>query len=45
VLLTRGRDGMVVFVPPERAMDQTEHALLAAGVRPLEMPVAAARQA
>ncbi len=37
VLLTRGRDGMVVFLPPEPAMDQTEHALLAAGVRPLDV--------
>jgi DUF2075 family protein len=35
VLLTRGRDGLVVFVPPDPAMDHTEHALLAAGVRPL----------
>lgn len=35
VLLTRGRDGVVIFVPPDPAMDHTEHALLAAGVRPL----------
>ncbi len=35
VLLTRGRDGLVVFVPPEPEMDATEHMLLAAGVRPL----------
>jgi hypothetical protein len=35
VLLTRGRDGLVIFVPPDPAMDVTEHALLAAGVRPL----------
>jgi DUF2075 family protein len=33
VLLTRGRDGLVIFVPPDPAMDPTEHALLAAGVR------------
>ena len=35
VLLTGGRDGLVVSVPPDTAMDHTEHALLAAGVRPL----------
>ncbi len=35
VLLTRGRDGCVVFVPGDRRLDLTEHALLAAGVRPL----------
>jgi len=33
VLLTRGRDGMVIWVPPDRDMDATETALLAAGVR------------
>lgn len=33
VLLTRGRDGLVIFVPPDPALDQTEHALLASGVR------------
>lgn len=27
--------GLVVFVPPDPAMDHSEHALLAAGVRPL----------
>lgn len=36
VLLTRGRDGLVIFVPPEKEFDLTEHALLAAGVRPLD---------
>jgi DUF2075 family protein len=36
VLLTRGRDGLVVFVPPEPDFDQTELALLAAGLKPLE---------
>jgi DUF2075 family protein len=41
VLLTRGRDGLVVFIPPDPTMDQTEHALLAAGVRPLPEAVAA----
>jgi len=35
VLLTRGRDGLVVYLPPSVELDQTEHALLAAGVRPL----------
>jgi Uncharacterized conserved protein (DUF2075) len=35
VLLTRSRDGLVLFVPPVAELDATEHALLAAGVRPL----------
>jgi hypothetical protein len=35
VLLTRGRDGLVVFVPPDARLDETEHALLAGGIRPL----------
>ncbi len=35
VLLTRGRDGLVVFIPPDPMLDATEHALLAAGVRPM----------
>ncbi len=35
VLLTRGRDGMIVFLPAEESLDLTEVALLAAGVRPL----------
>lgn len=33
VLLTRGRDGVVIWVPPIPALDETEHILLAAGVR------------
>ena len=33
VLLTRGRDGLVLFVPPEPRFDATEVALLAAGAR------------
>lgn len=33
VLLTRGRDGIIIFVPNEPSMDATENALLAAGVR------------
>jgi hypothetical protein len=35
VLLTRGRDGLVIFVPRDEAMDDTADVLLAAGVRPL----------
>ena len=35
VLLTRGRDGVVVFVPPIAMFDETEHILLAAGVKPI----------
>ncbi len=35
VLLTRGRDGLVVFVPPSPLLDGTEMALLAAGLQPL----------
>lgn len=38
VLLTRGREGLVIFVPPVETLDQTEHALLAAGARPLPQP-------
>jgi hypothetical protein len=36
VLLTRGRDGFVIFVPSVSHLDETEVALLAAGVRPLD---------
>jgi Schlafen group 3, DNA/RNA helicase domain len=35
VLLTRGRDGLLIWLPPETEFDLTEHALLAAGVKPL----------
>jgi DUF2075 family protein len=35
VLLTRGRDGLVIFLPATPALDNTEIALLAAGVRPV----------
>jgi DUF2075 family protein len=35
VLLTRGRDGLVVYLPEDPALDGTELALLAAGVQPL----------
>jgi hypothetical protein len=37
VLLTRSREGMVVFLPPLPEFDSTEHALLAAGARILEV--------
>lgn len=33
VLLTRSREGLVIFVPPKSEFDATEHALLAAGAR------------
>lgn len=32
VLLSRGRDGFIVFVPPEPQMDETANSLLAAGL-------------
>lgn len=35
VLLTRGRDGLVVFVPPVPILDGTADALLKAGMEPL----------
>lgn len=35
VLLTRGRDGMVIWIPPVPQLDATEIALLGAGVRPI----------
>ena len=35
VLLTRGRDGMIIFVPPLVEMDATYTALVTAGCRPL----------
>lgn len=35
VLLSRGRDGFVIFVPDERTMDATYNALLGAGVHNL----------
>lgn len=38
VLLTRGRDGVVVFVPPMPLLDETEHILLAAGLKPIPEP-------
>lgn len=36
VLLTRGRDGFIVFVPPEPLMKTTYDALLLAGLLPLQ---------
>jgi DUF2075 family protein len=36
VLLTRSREGVVIFIPPAVEFDQTEHAFLAAGARILE---------
>lgn len=33
VLLTRSREGLVIFIPPDSDFDSTEHALLAAGAR------------
>jgi len=39
VLLTRGRDGLLVFVPPDPDLDQTANILQAAGVRPLQLSV------
>ncbi len=35
VLLTRGRDGTVVFVPPDRAFDETHAHLVACGMKEL----------
>lgn len=35
VLLTRSRDGLVIYVPEDSVFDQTEHALLAAGAQVL----------
>ncbi|MCU0526650.1 MAG: DUF2075 domain-containing protein [Elainella sp. Prado103] len=36
VLLTRGRDGLIVFVPPEAQMDETYAALCQAGLTDLQ---------
>ncbi len=43
VLLTRSREGLIIFVPPIPDFDATEHALLAAGARTLApiIPLAA----
>lgn len=42
VLLTRGRDGLVVYLPPSEDLDLTETALLASGVQPLPLELAVA---
>ena len=36
VLLTRSREGIIIFIPPKSELDATEHALLASGVRVLK---------
>lgn len=36
VLLTRSREGLIIFIPPKTEFDPTENALLAAGARVLE---------
>ena len=36
VLLTRSREGIIVFIPPKPEFDATEHAFLAAGARLLD---------
>ncbi len=42
VLLTRSRDGVIIFIPPLSEFDKTEHALLASGAKILmeEIPLA-----
>jgi hypothetical protein len=40
VLMTRGRDGTVVFVPPDGRFDVTHSHLVASGFRPLESQIA-----
>lgn len=39
VLLTRSREGVVVFIPPEPEFDSTEHAFLASGARVLNQQI------
>jgi hypothetical protein len=39
VLLTRSREGMVIFIPPETQFDSTEHAFLGAGARILDSEI------
>lgn len=39
VLLTRSREGLVIFIPPTAEFDQTEHAFLAAGARILQVQI------
>lgn len=42
VLLTRSREGLVIFIPPLPEFDQTEHAFLAAGARILQTQISLA---
>jgi hypothetical protein len=42
VLLTRSREGLVIFIPPLPEFDQTEHAFLAAGARILQTEISLA---
>jgi len=37
VLLTRGRDGMVLYLPPDTSLDSTFRALCKAGARPINI--------
>jgi len=39
VLLTRSREGIIVFIPPKPEFDLTEHAFLAAGARILDYEI------
>jgi DUF2075 family protein len=34
VLLTRGRDGLVIWIPPDTDLDETAKAIEIAGARP-----------
>jgi hypothetical protein len=38
VLLTRGRDALVVWLPPAAVLDETENILIAAGLKPIPEP-------
>jgi hypothetical protein len=38
-LLTRSREGIIIFVPPKPEFDGTEHAFLAAGARLLDVDI------
>jgi DUF2075 family protein len=40
VLLTRSREGLIIFIPPVPDFDQTEHAFLASGARILNSQIA-----
>lgn len=41
VLMTRGRDGLVIFIPPDENLNETEMVLLASGVKLLLPSIAA----